>query len=192
MNATSERLAKLPFILSTGSVILGLIIGAAFPLGHGPEAAYTPPSSTAQANFRPLLDGADEMRFILGTNLLVCGKLLLGLATCGMISIAILFWTGITTSWVVSSALKAGIQPDAVAALILPHGLIELGGFSLFGAVGCEALVIVCQKLKHDKWFVDSSRMMLNIRRVFAGFLAVSIASVLEAFLTGQIMAKIN
>ncbi len=193
MNAASVRLAnKLPFLLSICSVLIGMGIGAMIPLGPAEDGVDSARPSPLHAYSRPLLDGGDEMRFILSTNLLVSCKMLLGLVTCGMISMVMLMWIGMNISWAVQSALGSGIPLNTVAVLILPHGIIELAGFLFFGSTGCEGLFLVCRKLKYDEWRVDSIRLNLNICRVLAGFLLVSFASVLETFVTGLIAAKFN
>lgn len=193
VNAASVRLAnKLPFLLSICSVLIGMGIGAMIPLGPAEDEVNPVRPSPLYANTRPLLEGGDEMRFILSTNLLVSCKMLLGLITCGMISIVMLMWTGMNISWAVHSALGSGIPLNTVAALILPHGIIELAGFLFFGSTGCEGLLLVCRKLKYDEWQVDSSRLNLNICRVLAGFFLISFASVLETFVTGLVSAKFN
>lgn len=141
---------------------------------------------------RPFLDGGDEWRFIVGTNLLVSTKILLGLLSFGLVSVVILGWTGTILAWSTLLALDSGTSIYDIAALILPHGVIELAGFTFFGAVGCEGLVLFCQKLKYDSWLIDSNRLALNVRRLVTGFLLISAASVIETFVTGQIANKIN
>ena len=149
-------------------------------------------SSTLILDSRPFLDDGDEWRFIIGTNLLVSMKILLGLLSFGLVSVMILGWTGTIVAWSTISALETGASIYDIAALILPHGVIELAGFMLFGAVGCEGLLLSYQKLRYESWFIDSNRLALNARRLVAGFLLISAASIIETFVTGQIADKIN
>ena len=141
---------------------------------------------------RPFLDGWDEWRFIIGTNLLVSIKILLGLLSFGLVSVVILGWTGAIVAWSTISAHETGASIYDIAALILPHGVIELAGFMFFGAVGCEGLLLFYQKLRYDSWLIDSERLALNVRRLFTGFLLIAVASIIETFVTGQIANKIN
>lgn len=151
-----------------------------------------PGTSTLMLDSRPFLDGGDEWRFIFSTNFLVSMKILLGLLSFGLVSVVILGWTGTIVAWSTLSALDSGASIHAIAALILPHGVIELAGFTFFGAVGCEGLVLFYQKLRYDSWLIDSDRLAVNVRRLVTGFLLISAASIIETFVTGQIANKIN
>ncbi|MYA77240.1 MAG: stage II sporulation protein M [Gemmatimonadetes bacterium] len=189
---STQMTMKLPFILAVSSLVIGLCIGAVISLDSTLREATNKQSSTAPVNTRPLLDGADEWRYIFSTNLIVSFKMLFGILTLGMIGMVSLCWTGINLSWVLLSAYESGVSLYAIAALILPHGVVELAGFVFFGAVGCEGLVLFYQKLRHDTWLIDSNRLAVNVRRLVTGFLLISAASIIEAFVTGQIAAKIN
>ena len=81
---------------------------------------------------------------------------------------------------------------ERVAALTLPHGLLELAGFAMIAAVGCEGFVIVYRKLRFDDWSFSMDRMSLNFRRLAAGFFLVLVASLVETYITGQIAAIFN
>ncbi|MXY97798.1 MAG: stage II sporulation protein M [Gemmatimonadetes bacterium] len=184
--------SKLPFLLSFASIIVGLGVGAVMPLDMIAKEPMDPGSSTFMPDTRPFLDGGDEWKFIIGNNLLVSLKILFGLLSFGLVSVVILGWTGTIVAWSTLSALDSGASIYAIAALILPHGVIELAGFVFFGALGCEGLVLFCQKLKYDTWLIDSNRLTLNVRRLVTGFLLISAASIIETFVTGQIANKIN
>ena len=162
------------------------------PLDMTAKEPTDPGSSTLMFDSRPFLDGGDEWRFIIGTNFLVSLKILMGLLSFGLVSVVILGWTGTIVAWSTISALDSGASIYDIAALILPHGVIELVGFMFFGTVGCEGLVLFYQKLKYDSWLVDSNRLALNVRRLVTGFLLISAASIIETFVTGQIANKIN
>ena len=160
------------------------------PLDMIAKEPMDPGSSTFMPDTRPFLDGGDEWKFIIGNNLLVSLRILFGLLSFGLVSVMILGWTGTILAWSTLSALDSGASIYAIAALILPHGVIELAGFTFFGAVGCEGLVLFCQKLKYDSWLIDSNRLTLNVRRLVTGFLLISAASIIETFVTGQIANK--
>ena len=183
---------KLPFFISLASVIVGLGVGAALPLDMITKEPTGPETSTLMPDSRPFLDGGDEWLFIIGNNLLVSLRILLGLLSFGLVSVVILGWTATIVAWSTLSALDSGVSIYHIAALILPHGVIELAGFIFFGAVGCEGLVLFCQKLKYDSWLIDSDRLALNVRRLVTGFVLITVASIIETFVTGQIANKIN
>ena len=183
---------KLPFFISFASVIVGLGVGAAMPLDMIANEPTDPGTSTLMPDSRPFFDGGDEWRFIFSTNFLVSMKILLGLLSFGLVSVVILGWTGTIVAWSTLSALDSGASMYHIAALILPHGVIELAGFTFFGAVGCEGLILFYQKLKFDTWLIDPNRVALNVRRLLIGFLLIMVASIIETFVTGQIANKIN
>lgn len=162
------------------------------PLDMIAKEPTDPGASTLMLDTRPFLDGRDEWKFIISNNLLVSIKILFGLLSFGLVSFVILGWTGTIVAWSTLSALDSGASFYAIAALILPHGVIELAGFTFFGAVGCEGLVLFYQKLKYDSWLIDTNRLTLNLRRLVTGFLLISAASIIETFITGQIANKIN
>ena len=141
---------------------------------------------------RVFLDGHDEWKFIIGTNLKVCTVLLTGVLSLGFMSMANLAWIGLSTGWVVRSAMVSGVSWERVAALTLPHGLLELAGFAMIAAVGCEGFIIVYRKLRFNKWSFSMDRMSLNFRRLTAGLLLVLAASMVETYITGQIAARFN
>ncbi|MDE2728237.1 MAG: stage II sporulation protein M [Gemmatimonadota bacterium] len=166
-------------------------IGVAMPIGMiAKEQTDSVSSSSVMVDSRPYLDGEDEWKFIISNNLLVSLKISLGLVSFGLVSVIILGWTGTMTAWSTLSALDSGTSIYLIAALILPHGVIELAGFTFFGAVGCEGLVLFYQKLKYDSWLIDSNRLTLNVRRLVIGVLLISAASIIETFVTGQIVNK--
>lgn len=191
-SVSTRTTSKLPFLFSCASFIVGVGIGVEMPLDMVAKEPADPGSPTLMLDSRPFLDGGDEWQFIIGTNLLVSVKILLGLLSFGLISAVILGWTGTILAWSTISALDSGASIYDVAALILPHGVIEMAGFMCFGAVGCEGLVLFYQKLKYDSWLIDSNRLALNVRRLATGFLLISAASIIETFVTGQIANKIN
>ncbi len=77
-------------------------------------------------------------------------------------------------------------------ALFLPHGLIELGGFAMVGAVSFEGFVMLYHKLRYDKWSFDNERMILIMKRITAGIILILMASIIETYVTGLISAKIK
>lgn len=192
MPMNEYRLNKVPFLLAVCCILAGYVIGKSTPMDTGPAGA---PEHAADANTllpRVFLDGHDEWKFIIGTNLKVCTVLLTGVLSLGFMSMANLAWIGLSTGWVVRSAMVSGVSWERVAALTLPHGLLELAGFAMIAAVGCEGFIIVHRKLRSDDWSFNTDRMSLNIRRMTAGLLLVLTASMVETYITGQIAARFN
>ena len=192
MPMNEYRLNKVPFLLAVCCILAGYVIGKTTPIDTGPAGA---PEHAADANTllpRVFLDGHDEWKFIIGTNLKVCTVLLTGVLSLGFMSMANLAWIGLSTGWVVRSAMVSGVSWERVAALTLPHGLLELAGFAMIAAVGCEGFIIVYRKLRFNEWSFSMDRMSLNFRRLTAGLFLVLAASMVETYLTGQIAARFN
>ena len=192
MPMNEYRLNKVPFLLAVCCILAGLVIGRSSPLDTGPAGA---PDHASDANTlfpRVFLDGHDEWKYIIGTNLKVCVVLLTGILSLGFMSMANLAWIGLSTGWVVRSAIDSGMSWERAAALTVPHGLLELAGFAMIAAVGCEGFIIVYRKLRFDDWLFSMDRISLNFRRLTAGLLLVLAASMVETYITGQIAAGFN
>ena len=192
MPMNEYRLNKVPFLLAVCCILAGILIGGSSPMDRGSAGA---PDQSTEANTllpRVFLDGHDEWEYIIGTNLKVCAVLLTGVLSLGFMSMANLAWIGLSTGWVVRSVMDAGMSWERVAALTVPHGLLELAGFAMIAAVGCEGFIIVYRKLRLDDWSFSMDRMSLNIRRLTAGLLLVLAASMVETYITGQIAAGFN
>lgn len=186
------RLNKVPFLLAVCCILAGFLVARSFSLDSKP--AVTPEHSAETNTLMPrvFLDGYDEWEYIIGTNLKVCAVLLTGILSLGFMSILNLTWIGLSTGWVVRSAMESGMSWERLSALTLPHALLELTGFAMIAAVGCEGFIIVYRKLRSDDWSFSTDRMSLNIRRMTAGLLLVLAASMVETYITGQIAARFN
>ena len=150
------------------------------------------PSESGALPFHEFLDGYDEWEYIIGANLRVCANLLTGLLSLGYMSMVNLAWIGLSLGWTVQSAMESGMSYYRLAALTLPHGLMELGGFAMIATVSCEGFIIVYRKLRFDLWSFGSDRLSLNVRRLTTGLLFVLAASIVETYITGQIAARFN
>lgn len=192
MPMNEYRLNKVPFLLAVCCILAGFVFARSFPMDTGSAGAPEHAADTHTLLPRVFLDGHDEWKFIIGTNLIVCAVLLTGVLSLGFMSMANLAWIGLSTGWVVRSVMDAGMSWERVTALTVPHGLLELAGFAMIAAVGCEGFIIVYRKLRFDDWSFSMDRMSLNFRRLTAGLLLVLAASMVETYLTGQIAAGFN
>lgn len=68
-------------------------------------------------------------------NLIALGVDALGLVTVGLASVLMLFLNGLLVGVVVALAVGQGSSPLLLAALIVPHGVLELGAFFLVGGM---------------------------------------------------------
>lgn len=192
MPMNEYRLNKVPFLLAVCCILAGFVIGRSSPMDTGPAGSPDHAADTNTLLPRVFLDGQDEWEYIIGTNLKVCAVLLTGVLSLGFMSMANLAWIGLSTGWVVRSVMDAGMSWERVAALTVPHGLLELAGFAMIAVVGCEGFVIVYRKLRCDDWSFSLDRISLNFRRLTAGLFLVLAASIVETYLTGQIAAGFN
>ena len=92
-------------------------------------------------------------------------------------SMANLAWIGLSTGWVVRSAMVSGVSWERVAALTLPHGLLELAGFAMIAAVGCEGFIIVYRKLRFNEWSFSIGQDVFELSKINSGALACACSS---------------
>ena len=83
-----------------------------------------------------------------------------------------LAWIGLSIGWVVQSAIDSGMSWERAAVLTVPHGLLELAGFAMIAAVGCEGFIIIYRKLRLDDWSFSMDRLSLNVSKIDSGALA--------------------
>lgn len=192
MPMNEYRLNKVPILLAVCCILAGFAIGRSSPLDTGPAGAPDHAADAITLLPRVFLDGHDEWEYIIGTNLKVCAVILTGVLSLGFMSMVNLAWIGLSIGWVVRSAMESGMSWERVAALTLPHGLLELAGFAMIAAVGCEGFIIAYRKLRFDDWSFSLDRMSLNFRRLAAGLFLVLAATMVETYITGQIAAGFN
>ena len=192
MTANAYRLNKLPFLLAVCCILAGFFVGSSIPIDAGSASTPDHPSESNALPIRGFLDGYDEWELIIGANIRVCVNLLIGLLSLGYMSMINLAWIGLSFGWAVQSAIESGMSSHKLAALTLPHGLMELGGFAMVAAVSCEGFAFVYRKLRFDEWSFGCDRLSLNLRRLSAGLCLVLAASIVETYITGQIAARFN
>ncbi len=192
MAAIEYRLNKVPFLLAVCCTLASFLIGSSIPIDTESASVPDNPSDSSALPFHGFLDGYDEWEYIIGANLRVCVNLLAGLLSLGYMSMVNLAWIGLSLGWAVQSAMGSGMSHYRLAALTLPHGLMELGAFALIAAVGCEGFVFLYRKLRFDVWSFGPERLSLNLRRLIAGLFLLLAASIVETYITGQIAARFN
>ena len=123
---------------------------------------------------------------IFTNNLEACLLLFLGGASFGIITILIMSLNGIVIGAIMQLVLKDH-SPAFVAAAILPHGVFEIPGFVVAGALG----IMFSQALINEYYGEgDAAADAARLSRWF--FLLVlpliAVAAVVEAFITPQVI----
>lgn len=114
--------------VAAGVFLAGVAVGWA--LGATTDFSALSGLETSASPFPETLTVAAVLR----NNLVALGVTLLGVATFGLVAAFSLFFNGLLVGTLVSAALpEAG--PVVLAALLLPHGVLELSAFWLVGAV---------------------------------------------------------
>ena len=141
------------------------------------QADAGPPASVERT-------GWDLFAFILRRNMTVYVLLLFGLASAGLASVVVLFGNGIALGQVIGFAKLSGVPAGALANLLLPHGVLELGALCVAGAVGLQGLRLA-RGLSTFNW---GSIRALRLGPVMVfGLAALSVAAGVEAFVTADI-----
>ena len=120
---------------------------------------------------------------IAGRNLTVLAFLLSGLFTFGLMSASVLAYNGFALGGLVRNSLAMGMEPVVLAGLILPHGVLELTGFVLAGAIGLQGWSLGRNAMRSGRWQFGGVRTTVAVS---VG--AVMVAAVIEATITRHIL----
>ncbi len=168
------------------------IVVTAFGLGWGIVATLS-----GSADSTPLLASSIEsgpplpdipapgplFAMIAGRNLTVLAFLLSGLFTFGFMSASVLAYNGFALGGLVRNSLAMGMEPVVLAGLILPHGVLELTGFVLAGAIGLRGWSLGRDAMRSGCW------QFVGVRTpVAVSVAAVMVAAVIEATITRDIL----
>ncbi len=123
---------------------------------------------------------------ILINNLETCILLFLGGASFGIITILIMSLNGIVIGAIVQMVLKDH-SPAFIAAALLPHGIFEIPGFILAGALG----ILFSQALVSEYYGQgDAAGEAARLSRMFFTTVLplIVVAAIVEAFITPQVI----
>jgi len=132
IRAVSRRWLALYFpaaaVLLCVSALAGFLLGSAVPIDALPMPEQ---SGTDSASiFPPLTTSA-----IAVNNLVAMGFLLLGAVSVGLLTVVGLVLNGVLIGAVVGIAVQQ-LEPAVVAALIVPHGVLEIPALLIASAIG--------------------------------------------------------
>ena len=156
---------------------------------QGAETASSPPPAGEEVRHELPKAGWDLFLFIWSRNVSVYVWLLMGLLSAGAITFVVLLMNGIMLGQMVASASWSGVPTSAVADLLLPHGVLEIGAFCIAGAVGFQGI-----RFALGRWQVsrDAIRpLRLGLVAVF-GVCALALAAGVEAFVTIELVDAVR
>lgn len=123
---------------------------------------------------------------IFANNLEACILLFLGGASFGILTILIMSLNGIVIGAIMELVHKQH-SSTFVAAAILPHGIFEIPGFVIAGALG----IMLAQSLVNEYYGAgDAAADAKKLSRsfVFLVLPLITVAAVVEAFITPQVI----
>lgn len=125
--------------------------------------------------------GWELFQFILRRNMTVFVMLLFGVVSAGFVTIVVLLGNGIAIGQIIGLAKGVGMSNVAVASLLVPHGVLELGALCIAGAVGLQGIRFAFG-IRTLGW---ESLKSLRVGVVLAfGLVALAVAAAVEAFVT--------
>ena len=122
--------------------------------------------------------------FILRRNLTVFVILLFGVVSAGSVTVVVLLGNGIAIGQLIGFAKGAGLSGTAIANLLLPHGVLELGTLCLAGAVGLRGFRLALGMPALDWALLKSLRLGLVLA---FGLGSLAVAAAVESFVTAEL-----
>ncbi len=166
------------------------IVVAGFGLGWGIVATLSSSTdstfaSSVEQGSPPLDIPAPGPLFVMiaGRNLTVLAFLLSGLLTFGLMSATVLAHNGFALGGLIRNSLAMGMEPKVLAALILPHGVLELTAFVLAGALGLRGWSLGREAMRSGRWDFAGVRTTTVV-----SVTAVVVAAVIESTMTRHIL----
>ena len=166
------------------------IVIAGFGLGWGIVATLsgsthaTSPSSVEQGSPPPDIPAPGPLFVMIARrNLTVLAFLLSGLFTFGLMSAAVLAHNGFALGGLIRNSLAMGMEPNVLAGLILPHGVLELTAFVLAGALGLRGWSLGRDAVRSGRWEFAGVRTTTVV-----SVAAIVVAAVIESTITRHII----
>ncbi len=166
------------------------IVVAGFGLGWGIVATLSSSTdstfaSSVEQGSPPLDIPAPGPLFVMIAcrNLTVLAFLLSGLLTFGLMSATVLAHNGFALGGLIRNSLAMGMEPKVLAALILPHGVLELTAFVLAGALGLRGWSLGREAMRSGRWDFAGVRTTTVV-----SVAAIVVAAVIESTITRHIL----
>ena len=186
-SAMETAFGKLDWFGNFCCAVAVLLVGLASGMGIADWINSMPTEALPSGVFRPA-ESKDRsawelFAFILRRNMTVFVVLLFGLVSAGIVTVVVLLGNGIAIGQLIGFAKGAGMSNVAVANLLLPHGVLELGALCVAGAVGLQGVRIALRLPTLDRACVKSLRLGLVLAY---GLASLSVAAGIEAFVTAD------
>jgi len=123
-----RRWFRLHLAVALAVFVVGLVFGSAAAL------AVEPALLSELARRREMLPDRLTTWYILSNNARVLSLMVLGTFSLGLVTLFALFVNGVVVGLVGTLAL-ANVSPLVLAALLVPHGILEIPAFLLAGAL---------------------------------------------------------
>ncbi len=118
-------------------------------------------------------------------NMTVYALLLTGVITWGVTSLSTLVFNGFVLGGLMATSLRGGMPMGTLAALLLPHGIIELGAFVTAGAIGLRGWSIGRRAMRTGRFDVDLTALRYPVGMALA---AILLAAAIESTVTRQLL----
>ena len=165
-----------------------LLVGLGSGMGIADWVNSMPTEALPPTGAYPASESADRsawelFAFILRRNMTVFVVLLFGLVSAGIVTVVVLLGNGIAIGQLIGFAKGAGMSDVAIASLLLPHGVLELGALCVAGAVGLQGARIALRLPTLNPACLKS----LHLGLVLAyGLASLSVAAGIETFVTAD------
>ena len=178
------------FGCSVGVLLVGMLAGIAIADWISSMPAQAMPRNLTDVRAETVdKSGWELFWFILRRNMTVFVILLLGVVSAGAVTVVVLLANGIALGQLIGLAKGAGMSNAAVASLIVPHGVLELGALCVAGAVGLQGVRLAFE-IRSLGW---GSLRSLRVGTVMAfGLGALAAAAAVEAFVTAEIAESLR
>ncbi len=162
------------------STLAGYLLGSAVPLESLPTAE--------QAGSNPFMPAELTTVTIAVNNLVAMFVMLLGAVSLGIVTVLSLVLNGLLIGAVVGLAVQQ-VEPIVVAALIVPHGIIEIPALLIVAAVGLrfarltvrylrglEAQLVTERDFREAGWLVAVAAVMILVAAYVEATMTLEIA----------------
>ena len=170
--------AAVALALLCATAVAGAQLSA--PAASEPQDAPKIQAQEYLDNVSPKAGHAQLSLGIFARNLTVYLLLLGGLACAGITTIFVLAFNGFMIGQILVVAHGAGVAPDVLAWVILPHGLLELGCLLFAAAIGLRGPALLAAWANGK----SASHPVKLLRMAAAGCAALAVAALIEAYWT--------
>lgn len=127
------------------------------------------------------------IRYLILNNLFMC---LLFAVGSGIITTPLLLYQGAILGTQFGMWIRLGFSKYTYILLMLPHGIVELPGMIISGAIGFKLLTYIRRYLK-DRENIKKSEVLILVKYFFVCILLIVIGAVIEKYITPYIFEEV-